>query len=417
MKKCGLLGEKLGHSYSPRIHSLMADYEYKLYEIPQDDLEAFVKEGDWDGLNVTIPYKKAVVPLCDELSEAALSIGSVNTLVKKKVSVKDGNNEAYKTVIYGDNTDLYGFKCLMEKNNVDPKGKKTLVLGNGGACASVRAVLEGAGADTVVISRRGENNYDNLHLHKDAKIIVNTTPVGMYPRNGESPLDLACFTGLEAVLDIVYNPSGTALVLQAERMGIPAASGLYMLVAQAAGSSSLFSGNTVSKEKIDEIYRNLLYGMQNIILVGMPGSGKTTVAAKLSELTGRKSVDLDEAFTEKYGFTPEACITGQGELQFRKLETEVIREYGAKSGLIISTGGGAVTVEENYDLLHQNGIIVWIQRDISSLPVDGRPISQKNPVRELYEKRKSMYSRFADITADNNGSAEETAEYIISQLV
>ncbi len=402
MLKCGLLGEKLGHSYSPQIHAELADYEYKLYEVTRENLEDFVRNGNWNGLNVTIPYKKMVVPFCDELSPIARAIGSVNTLVKRA----DGT-------IYGDNTDAFGFECLMKKNNVDPKGKKTLILGNGGACVSVKAVLENAGADVVVISRSGENNYNNLYLHEDAQIIVNTTPVGMYPNNGMSPVDLKLFPHCEAVLDIIYNPERTALVLQAEKMNLACDTGLYMLVAQAKRSSELFAGISIPTERIDEIERKLSYEMRNVIIIGMPGSGKSSIAEKLGQMMNHEVAELDEIFETEYKISPADCIKTQGEERFRRMETELIRAKGKASGLIISTGGGAVTRTENYPLLHQNGTIFWIKRDIELLPVDGRPISQSNDLNRLYEIRQPMYERFADYMIENDTSIEAAAEKII----
>ena len=405
MLKCGLLGKKLGHSYSPQIHKLLADYEYRLYEKTEDELEDFLKNGDWNGLNVTIPYKKTVVKYCKDLSSIAKKIGSVNTLVKRE----DGS-------IYGDNTDAFGFSCLMKKNNVDPEGKKVLVLGSGGASVAVLAVLEEAGAKPVIISRSGENNYENLFLHKDAVYIVNTTPVGMYPNNGESPIDLSVFPDCRAVLDIVYNPARTALTLQAESLQIPSDTGLYMLVAQAKRSSELFSGKQIPDFKIEEIQKELSISMKNIILIGMPGCGKSTIAQCLAEKMKRDLIDTDEMFHENYQISAGDCILQNGEAEFRRRETEILKEAGKQSGKIISTGGGCVTVPENYPLLHQNGMIVWIDRKIEDLPTDGRPLSVAGKMKEMYEKRKPLYQAFADITVVNDKTVEEAADKIKEKI-
>lgn len=406
MLKCGLLGEKLGHSYSPQIHSMLADYEYELFEKSPEELEAFLKSGEFDGLNVTIPYKKAVMPYCTELSPTAGQIGSVNTIVRRS----DGS-------LYGDNTDAFGFENLIVHNGIEVKGKKALVLGTGGASVTAQAVLKNLGAsEVVVISRRGEDNYENIAKHRDAEIIANTTPVGMYPNNGKAAVDLAQFPKLSGVLDVVYNPARTALLLQAERLGIPCAGGLYMLVSQAKRSCELFTGKSIPDSEIDRIERVLSHQMQNIVIIGMPGSGKTTVSTMLAEKLGRKIFDTDTIVSENAGMTIPEIFAAQGEAGFRRLETEATAEVGKLSGNIISTGGGVVTVADNYGLLHQNGVIVWIERDTNKLARDGRPISLSSDLNELYAARLPLYDRFADIKADNNGDINDTVNAIMEMI-
>ena len=265
MMRCGLLGEKLGHSYSPAIHAQLADYAYGLYEVAPEDLPAFLTGGDFDALNVTIPYKKAVIPYCAELSPIAQKLGSVNVLVRRA----DGT-------LYGDNADAFGFEYLVRHSGIDVAGQKALVLGNGGASATIQAVLEQLGARVTVISRHGPDNYDNLDRHADARVIVNTTPVGMYPNTGRAAVDLRQFPQCAGVLDIVYNPARTALLLQAESLGIPCAGGLYMLVAQAKRSCEVFTDTVIDDAEILRIHRLLRQEMENIVLIGMPGSGKST---------------------------------------------------------------------------------------------------------------------------------------------
>lgn len=406
MLKCGLLGEKLGHSYSPQIHSMLADYEYKLFEKSPEELEDFLKSGEFDGLNVTIPYKKSVMPYCAELSPTAAQIGSVNTIVRRS----DGS-------LYGDNTDAFGFENLIVHNGIEVKGKKALVLGTGGASVTAQAVLKNLGAsEVVVISRKGEDNYENIAKHADAEIIANTTPVGMYPNNGKAAVDLTQFPELSGVLDVVYNPARTALLLQAEKLCIPCAGGLYMLVSQAKRSCELFTGKSIPDSEIDRIERVLSHQMQNIVIIGMPGSGKTAVSTMLAERLGRKIFDTDTIVSEKAGMTIPEIFAAQGEAGFRKLETEATAEVGKLSGNIISTGGGVVTVADNYELLHQNGVIVWIERDTNKLARDGRPISLSSDLNELYAARLPLYERFADIKADNNGDINDTVNAIMEMI-
>lgn len=404
--KCGLLGEKLGHSYSPAIHGMLAGYEYRLYEKAPDQVEDFIRNGDWDGLNVTIPYKKTVLPLCDELSERAKRIGSVNTLVRRA----DGT-------VFGDNTDAYGFEKLIGRCGMQAAGKKALVLGSGGASVMAVEVLRALGASPVVIiSRSGEDNYANICRHADARLIVNTTPVGMYPRNGEAAVDLCAFPDCEGVLDVVYNPARTALLLQAEKLGIPHAGGLYMLVGQAKRSCELFTGMSIPDTEIDRIETMLARSMQNIVLIGMPGCGKSTVGSLLAEKLARPLCEADAEIEKAAGMSiPEIFAIG-GETSFRQKETAVLSELGKRSGAVISTGGGCVTREGNYSLLHQNGVIVWLRREIDALPKDGRPISLKSDLHELYEKRRPLYARFADAVVDNDGTPEETVEKILEVL-
>ena len=406
MKKCGLLGEKLGHSYSPVIHSLLADYEYRLYERQAEDLDDFIRSGDWDGLNVTIPYKKAVVPYCTELTDTARVIGSVNTLVR----LPNGG-------ILGDNTDAYGFELLLRQAKLDPAGKKCLVLGSGGASVMACAVLRAMGAASViVVSRKGQDNYENLSKHADADLLINTTPVGMYPNNGQAPVDLRNFRKLSGVADVVYNPARTALLLQAEALGIPHAGGLLMLVAQAKRSAERFSGQDIDNAQITRITEVLSRQMQNIVLIGMPGCGKTKIAKKLSEVLDRPVFEADEIIAEQAGMSIPEIFAAEGENGFRARETAVLQELGKRSGAIISTGGGCVTKPENYNLLHQNGVIVWRQRDVSLLSRKGRPISLSRDLNELYAERKPMYERFADIVIPPTETIEEATEAILEAL-
>jgi len=407
MGKFALLGEKLGYSFSPRIHGMLADYEYSLREVPRDGLEEFLSGCGLDGMNVTIPYKKDVLPYCSFLSDEVKRIGSTNTLVKKA----DGWH-AY-------NTDYMGFRYMVESSGYSPKGKKAVVMGAGGASLAVCTALEDMGAaEIVVISRRGENNYQNLHLHADAEMVVNATPVGTYPNTGKAAASLDSFPACEAVFDLVYNPARTELMLQAEKKGLIHRSGLAMLVAQAHRAAEFFLDRKLPDGRIEEILRVLEAQLQNIVLVGMPGSGKTVVGKALAEMTGRKFVDADEYLQEKYGIFPGDMILQQGEEAFRQAETEVLSELGKESTLIIATGGGCVTRERNYPLLHQNGRIFWLQRSLDKLPTEGRPLSQLNSLENLYEKRKAMYESFADFEIDNDsGSVEDTARSILEAMV
>ena len=393
----GLLGRTLRHSYSPQIHALLGDYEYRLFEVEPQDLEAFLKKREFGGINVTIPYKKDVLPYLSGISDNAKRIGADNTIIVKE----DGG-------LYGDNTDYDGFLCLVQKSGFQVKGKKALVLGTGGASLPISAVLSDLGAREVVfISRSGENNYQNLSRHADADLIVNTTPVGMYPNNLKAPLSLSEFPNLSGVLDIVYNPQKTKLILDAERLGIPAYSGLLMLVAQGKRAAELFLGHDIPDSETDRIFKKLSTEMQNIVLVGMPGCGKTTVGKALAEQLNRPFFDADEEILKRTGKSAEAWIEACGEAMFRQKETEVLESLCKQSGTVIATGGGAVTVPENADILRQNSIVFFINRDVSALPVEGRPLSKATALSEMYEVRLPLYSGVCDyeIAADDGVDA------------
>lgn len=399
--KCGLLGGKLGHSYSPQIHGYLADYPYTLFEKVPEELEDFLRCGDFTGLNVTIPYKKAVIPFCKELSPRAKRLGAVNTIVRQA----DGS-------LIGHNTDYFGFTSMVEKSGLQVCGKKVLVLGSGGASATAVAVLQELGAHVVVISRSGENNYDNLSIHGDAAVVVNATPVGMYPNVGTSPVNLDMFPALEGVLDVVYNPARTQLLLDAQAKGLIAMNGLWMLVAQAKESAEWFTGKKIDNAKIEKIHHILRCQMENTVLIGMPGCGKSTVGKLLAERSGKTFVDADAVIEEQAGMPIPEIFASSGEEGFRAWETKVLSQLGKQSRLIIATGGGCVTREENYSLLHQNGTIYWLQRDIDNLPTEGRPLSKAGKLQQMYAVRMPMYQRFTDYEIDNNGSAEDTANAI-----
>lgn len=403
--KSGLLGRKLGHSYSPQIHEYLGSYSYDLFEREPNEIEAFLRNGDFTGINVTIPYKKDVIPFLDELSPTAVKMGSVNTVVRRK----DGS-------LFGHNTDYFGFTSMVHRSGIQVAGKKVLVLGSGGTSNTAVKALEDLGAQVIIVSRSGENNYDNLHVHQDAAVIVNTTPVGMYPNTGVSPVDLSCFPTLEGVLDVIYNPAKTQLLLDAEKLGLPHENGLWMLVAQAKEAAEYFGGSPLPDSIIEIVYNKMSAKMKNIILVGMPGSGKSTIAALLAEQLGRSIIDADQKVIELAGKSIPDIFAEDGEAIFRQWETQALSDLGKKSQLIIATGGGCVTQQRNYPLLHQNGMIFWLQRELDLLPTDGRPLSQIQKLSDMYAMRKPMYEAFSDYQIDNNGTCQESIHQILSIL-
>ena len=401
----GLLGETLGHSFSPQIHAALADYDYRLYPTPPEAVEDLFRRRAFKGLNVTIPYKQTVIPLCDEVDAGAAAIGAVNTVVNR-----DGKLTGY-------NTDIDGLIYLAKRTRVDMAGKKAVILGSGGTSRTARAAARALGASEVaVISRHGEDNYENLSRHGDAQVLINTTPVGMFPHAGVSPVSLDAFPKLEGVLDVVYNPLRTALVMEAEKRGIPCSCGLPMLVAQAKRAAELFTGAAIPDHRLESVIAALTAQVQNVVLIGMPGCGKSAVGRTLARRLGKPFVDLDHLAADRAGKSIPEMFAQEGEDAFRSLESELVREAGAQTGCVLSTGGGVVTREENYPPLHQNGVIVHIRRDIRLLPTAGRPVSQSTDLHALWRRREPLYHAFADLTVDNDSTIEGAAAEIEKEL-
>lgn len=403
--QCGLLGAKLAHSYSPQIHQSLGNYSYRLFEVEEAHIAQFLNNTDFRGLNVTIPYKKTVIPFCQQLSPQAQKIGAVNTIVRRD----DGT-------LIGHNTDYFGFMSMAQKSGLSFTGKKVLVLGSGGASNTVCTVLKELQANYVVISRNGENSYNHLHLHQDCAIIVNATPVGMYPNTGISPIDLSLFPKLEGVLDLIYNPAKTKLLQDAESRHLTAMNGLWMLVAQAKESAQWFTGCKIDNSHIERIYCALQTQMRNIVLVGMPGCGKSTIGHALGKALNRPFVDADDEIVKTAGISIPEIFVQSGEAGFRAIETQVLQQITAKSGTVIATGGGCVTRSENIPLLRQNSIVIWIQRPLEALPVDGRPLSQANMLGLLYEKRRPLYETASDWAIENKDSIEDAVDKILVKL-
>lgn len=401
----GLLGEKLGHSFSPQIHRDLAGYDYQLLPTPPEAVEDLFARRAFQGLNVTIPYKRTVMPLCDEIDPRAAAIGAVNTVVNR-----NGRLTGY-------NTDIDGFLYMARRAGVDMAGKKVVILGSGGTSRTARAAAGELGArEIVTISRRGEDNYQNLSRHADAQVLVNTTPVGMYPNWGQSPVSLESFPALEGVLDVVYNPLRTALLLQAEERGLPRSCGLPMLVAQAKRAAELFTGQNIDDSRAEAVLHGLRGQLTSIVLIGMPGCGKTTVGRALAEKLGRTFVDLDEEIVRRAGMPIPEIFAREGEAGFRERESALVREFGERTGLVVSTGGGVVTRRENYIPLKQNGLLLHLRRDPAALPTDGRPLSQATAPEELWRRRAPLYAAFADGEIDNNGTLAGTLEQIEKEM-
>ncbi len=405
METYGLLGERLPHSFSPEIHAKLGDYPYKLIELSPDALDEFFRKREFAAINVTVPYKKIAYAACDSLSDTARAIGSVNTVVKRP----DGT-------LYGDNTDAYGFTYLLGQAGFDPAGKNCMVLGSGGSSVTVCHVLKTMGAAEVRVITHKENTREKIARYfADTHLIVNTTPVGMFPNTGVSPVDLSDFTALSGVVDLIYNPARTKLILDAEALGVPAASGLPMLVAQGVRAYEVFFGTTAPAGIIERILADLKVKTQNIVLVGMPGCGKTTVGGILAAKTGRELIDLDAKLVEREGRSIPEIFAEGGEPLFRSIESGVVDDYTKLSGKIIATGGGVVTVPENLPKLRQNGVVFFINRPITDLPTDGRPLSKSGKLSEMYERRLPLYRACADYEIDFE-SSEQVAGEILERL-
>jgi len=405
-KTFGLLGEKLGHSFSPLVHSYLGNYDYGLYEVPSNELDSFMSERRFDGINVTIPYKQAVIPYCETLSDEARAIGCVNTIIK------DAKNK-----LHGFNTDYHGFNFMLDYGGVNPAEKKVVVLGDGASARTVRAVLNDLGAKEIVtVSRLGVNNYGNIKQHYDAQILINTTPVGMFPDTGILPVCIKGFTQLTGIADLVYNPAKTKLILEAERLGVPHVGGLSMLVAQAEMASRLFLGVSDRVGDVKSILRKILQQTQNIALIGMPGCGKSSVGKALAKLMKRQFVDIDELIEVSTGKGIPKIFAENGEDAFRLIETRILDEESKKSGLVIATGGGVVTRPENLDLLRQNSIVVYLNRDIKELNIDGRPLSGSTGVETLAEQRLSLYEQWSDCSVQVEKDIEQTAARVLEAV-
>ena len=392
----GLIGEKLGHSFSKIIHEKLADYTYELCPLAKDELDAFMTAKQFKAINVTIPYKQDVIPHCDVLDDSAKRIGVVNTIVNR-----DGK-------LFGYNTDFAGFLYNLNAHGITLKDKKVMICGSGGTCKTVTAVAEYMGAkEILVVSRSKKENavtYEECIRHKDVDVVVNASPKGMYPDNGESPLDLSNFPNCKAVVDVIYNPLKTRLLQQAEQLGMKAVNGLEMLVAQAKFAVEHFLSTEIENDKIDQITLELLKQLTNIVLIGMPSSGKTLTGKALCKYIDKTVVDTDAVIVERSGMSIKEMFARHGETYFRQWEHDVIEEFSKQNGLIIATGGGAIKNEENIQNLKQNGVGMFIDRDLEHLLVtDDRPLSKDtNAVAKLYEERYPLYTKYGDLRVPNN---------------
>ena len=392
----GLIGEKLGHSFSKIIHEKLADYTYELCPLAKDELDAFMTAKQFKAINVTIPYKQDVIPYCDVLDDSAKRLGVVNTIVNR-----DGK-------LFGYNTDFAGFLYNLNAHGITLKDKKVMICGSGGTCKTVTAVAEYMGAkEILVVSRSKKENavtYEECIRHKDVDVVVNASPKGMYPDNGESPLDLSNFPNCKAVVDVIYNPLKTRLLQQAEQLGMKAVNGLEMLVAQAKFAVEHFLSTEIENDKIDQITLELLKQLTNIVLIGMPSSGKTLTGKALCKYIDKTVVDTDAVIVERSGMSIKEMFARHGEAYFRQWEHDVIEEFSKQNGLIIATGGGAIKNEENIQNLKQNGVVMFIDRDLEHLLVtDDRPLSKDtNAVAKLYEERYPLYTKYGDLRVPNN---------------
>lgn len=409
----GLIGNPLGHSHSPYLQNLFGADGYELRPLAESELGAFMRERDFEGINVTIPYKRSVIPYLDAVDASAEMCGAVNTVVNRG------------GVLTGYNTDLYGMDFAMRAASVELRGKKVAVLGSGGTAHTACALAHLRGAARVtVVSRNGAHNYGNLGDIADTQTVINATPVGMYPHIAASPVDLNDFPAAEGVFDAVFNPLRTRLTQQADDARLKYGSGLLMLAAQAEIAAHLFTEGFFAPditperaEKITEAKRSLETSLSNVVLCGMPSSGKSTVGRLLAERLGKAFVDTDEEIERKTGRSIPEIFAEGGEAAFRAAERETVAECGMRQGAVIATGGGAPLDPENRKNLKANGVVFWLQRDLSALSTEGRPLSvNAENLRKMYEVRRPVYAAFADAEADNNGTPQDTAAYIAEEF-
>lgn len=397
MKFC-LIGEKLGHSYSALIHSELG-FDYSLKEIAPDDLPCFLKSCNFDGFNVTLPYKKQVMPYLSSLSQEAQKIGAVNTVINKNGK------------LYGYNTDYFGLDYALKRAKIEIKNKNVLVLGSGGASQTAIALCKDLNAKSVTtVSRTGEVNYTNVYSLTDTQVIINATPVGMSPCVDELVLDLSRFPLLEGVFDLIYNPLKTGLILQAEKLGVKASGGLAMLVAQAVKAQSIWQNKEYGDEVIEKIIKKLIKNTVNIVLIGMPSCGKSSIGKEIAKRLDKEFLDSDERIEKAYGVSPKDMILQKGEREFRHFEKEIIKELSVMKGKVIATGGGVCLDEENVKRLKGNGVLIYVDRDLDLLSVENRPISQREGLKELYLKRKNTYESAKDFTLKNDSTVFQAVE-------
>lgn len=406
----GLIGKKLGHSFSPYIHNRIFGYDYNLFEMSEEELARFMKDKSFSAVNVTVPYKQIVMPYLDEISDEAKEIGAVNTVINRNGK------------LYGYNTDCYGLTELINHNGISILGKKVLILGNGGTSKTAFYVAKKMGAGSItkvsLFDEEGCISYEKAaSQHNDAEIIINTTPCGMFPKIGEAAIDIGGFDRLEAIVDVVYNPLKSKLVCDGLAKGIKSVGGLYMLVAQAAKAAELFVDRSVDLAIIDEIFSDLWKAKENIVLIGMPGSGKSTVGKGLAEKLGKSFADSDEVIAAKTGKTPAEIIKESGETEFRRIESEIIKELSASQNAVIATGGGAVLKSENMALLKENGIIVFLDRPIDNIiPTADRPLSSdRASLEKRYNERYGLYTSYCNIHIKSDESVEENIKKIIKE--
>ena len=411
MMKCGCIGKKLTHSFSKEIHAMLADYSYELMELTEEQIPAFFAHKDFDAINVTIPYKQTVIPYLDCVSDVARKIGAVNTIVNR-----NGR-------LLGYNTDYYGMKALLEKAGVCVNGKKVLILGTGGTSKTARVLTQDLGAaDILLVSRRTSENTvtyaEAVQYHADAQVIINTTPCGMYPDCDAAPIDLAAFPALEGVIDAVYNPLCTNLILQARSRGVKAEGGLYMLVMQAVVAVEKFLDKTIDKTEADRVFAQILAAKENIVLIGMPGSGKSTVG-RLLNVPGFDFIDTDAEIEKRCGCSIRQLIEEKGEKYFRDLESAVISDVSSVGQRIIATGGGAVLREENVRCLRRNGKLYFINADLGRLRATGdRPLANtEEKIKNLFAQRSPIYHAAADVIVPDMPTAREEADYILRKRV